>query len=127
MSILASYELNERTVAQFSADLVREDGTAISKDILATLKLTLYDVITKEIINGRNKQPILDANDVTVDTEGRLTWDLQSEDTEMVNSGLVKERHRALFEWTWPPGPTARYGNAQVDFVIRNLGFVPDE
>ena len=127
MSVLATYELNERTVAEFSADLVRESGEAIDKNILASLRLTLYDVITKEIINDRHKQNILDDNDVTVSDDGRLTWVLQADDNVMVNSALVKERHRALFEWTWPPGPTAKPGNAQIDIVVRNLFFVPDE
>lgn len=54
------------------------DGTTFNKAAIATLVMTLYDKSTKEIINRRIDQDILDANGSSVATGGTLTIELDS-------------------------------------------------
>jgi hypothetical protein len=115
-----TYPIDEKCTGQCTARLVGNDGvTGISGAVLTTLVLTLYAIKadgTDAIINSRTQQNVLNANNVTVDTTGLLTWVIQSADTTLVED-LPFERHIALFEWTWPSG----VGKHEIILVVRNL------
>ena len=122
MAILATYLVNERARAKFTCKMTEEDEeTVILPDALSTLKLTLYDLQTRTVINSRQQQNVKNANNGEVDSEGVFTWKVQSADNALVNSNLLQERHRALLEWTWPDG----YGNAEFDIVVKNMFYIP--
>lgn len=115
-----SFPIDEKTSGQYTATIVGNDGvTALPAATLATLVLTLYVIKadgTDGIVNGRNAQNVLNANNVTVSAGGLLTWVVQVADTTLVED-IPFERHIALFEWTWAAGA----GKREVILVVRNL------
>lgn len=110
----------EKTTPQITAIIQDEDGAAIPAASLDTLTLTLYNLSDSEktIINSRNAQDVLNTNNVTVDSSGNLIWFVQSLDTAIIGS-RERERHRAVFEWTYASG--AKNGKYIIDMDIRNL------
>jgi hypothetical protein len=119
-----TFSINEQTSGRYTATLVDNDGvTPIPGATLTTLKLTLYAIKqdgTDQIINGRNHQNVLNANNVTISAGGLLVWLIQILDTTLVEA-IPFERHIAVFEWTWPNGA----GKHEVIFVVRNIREVP--
>lgn len=103
-----TFQFLERTSGLVTAVIVGNDGvTAIPGSTLTGLLLTLYAVRgngTEEILNGRNQQNVLNANNATVDETGLFSWVVQPADTTIVETILRFERHLALLEWTWANG-----------------------
>lgn len=99
----------ERTTARYTAVLTDEAGDPISAADLTTLTLTLYDQRSRTVINSRQAQNILNANQVTIDAEGQLVWTMQPADNALIGTPRpgTTERHIALFEWTWDAGSKA--------------------
>lgn len=114
-------DILERTTYIYSTTIEDASGEAIPADSLSALTLTLYAERSGTIINDRNAQNILDANDVTVSSGGALAWTMQAEDNAIVNTRLTTEPHIALFEWTYG---SSGYGKQEVRFVVRNLAKV---
>lgn len=119
-----SFDINEEASGTYTATLVANDGvTPIPAAQVATLTLTLYVIKqdgTDQIVNGRNLQNVLNANNVTVDAVGQVVWTVQPADTAMVEN-IPFELHRALFHWTWADGE----GYHEVHLRVRNLRRVP--
>jgi hypothetical protein len=114
----------ENTTRIYTATLESEEGVPIGASQISAMTLTYYEMSTGEIVNGRNEQHVLNANNVTVHaSSGLLTWTLQPDDTAMLLSDAMQEIHRALFEWSWDV-PT-RYDKHIVDILIQNLEKVP--
>lgn len=127
------YQLNEKQSATYKASLIDESGAAVPGSSLSTLTLTLYDRATGTIINGRNNQNVKNANDVTVDEQGNLVWEMRPEDNVIitdrasstatyVDGELVRgiEDHCALFRATWRGG--TRAVSHQITINVVNLG-----
>jgi hypothetical protein len=116
--------IDEQETGRYTAVIVGNDGvTPLPGAVLSTLVLTLYAIKadgTDQVINGRNKQDVLNAHDVTVSAGGVVVWTVQTLDTTLVEA-IPFERHIALFEWTWPSG----VGKHEVVIVVRNLRRVP--
>ena len=110
----------ERTTRIFSATVQDLDGVAIPAASLTTMVLTLYSLHSLAVINSRNAQDILNANNVTIDANGLLTWELQPADNQILDNSRPVEVHRALFEWTWG----GKAGKDEIDFYVRNLNKV---
>lgn len=86
----------------FTGTLLDVAGTAIPLANINSLTLTLTDASTGTIINSRNAQNVLNANNVTVNsTTGAMQWLIQPADTTMNNSLLSIEDHVATFTWTY--------------------------
>jgi hypothetical protein len=117
------YDVLEQTTPEFTATLVGEDGvTPIPGSTLTTLTLTLYcEDADLTIVNSRTAQNVLQANGVTVDEAGLLTWILSADDLAILHDSVPFERHIALFQWTWP---TNKAGKFECVFAIRNLAKV---
>lgn len=111
--------IDEKTTARYQATVADETGAAIPAASLTTLKVTLYDQSTGNIINSRNSQNILNANGATVDSAGLLTWTLTPADTAIVGDKTL-ELKTALFEYTFASG--AKTDRHEVVFAVRNLG-----
>ena len=114
-------EILEKTTPKITATIKDEDGNAIASTDLNTLTLTFWNLTDPDnsIINNRNSQNVLNANNVTVDTNGLLTWTLQPADTTISDSTLPKQTCRAMFEWTYNSG--TRNGKHLIDMVIVNI------
>ena len=115
--------VGERTTRVITATLESRTGTAITLAEVSTLTLTYTNVANDTILNSRDGQNVLNANNVTLHaTSGLLTWTMQPADNAIVNDALTIERHRALFEWVLTNGEE---GNTVIDINVRNLGRVP--
>jgi len=116
---------SERTSAEYTALVADEDGNGIDAADLDTLTLTLSNLADGSIINSRNAQNVLNANNVTVDAEGNLVWSITPSDTVMVRTAVkigYTEKHRALFRWTWDGG--AKAGSHEMVMLITNVAKV---
>ncbi len=122
----APMKTKEKTGAVYTAYLKDADGTVIPLGNIGTITLTLYDVSSGDIINTREDQDVLNANNVTIHaTSGLLTWEMQADDNPIVSASLrvgAKEHHKALFEFAG--NFTASPGKHEVDIKVLNLGKV---
>ena len=110
----------EKTTPVIKGTLKDENGAAIPAASLTTLTLTLYSMAgIKPIINARQDQNVLNTNNVTVDSNGLLTWSLQEADTAIQATTIVNlETHRAVFAWGYG---TAKKGRYIIEHTIQNL------
>lgn len=112
-----TFQVTERTVAQYSGKLIDEKQAPVPAATLTSLTLSLYDRITGTYINSRNLQNVLNANNVTVDTTGNIVWQIQPGDNIILDDSLLTETHIALFEAIWPNGRV----DHEVELVVRNI------
>lgn len=101
------------------------EGTAFDKSALLTLVCDLYDKRTKQTINGRKNQDILDANDGSVSASGELTLRLGPSDNVIVDPTNVAEGsvegHVLRLTWTWNDGVKTRTGIEELLFFVERL------
>lgn len=120
------FRVLERTTAVYSAVIEDDSGNPIPAASLSALTLTLYDVASGSIINSRDDQPVLNANNVTVDGSGNLAWTLQPVDNVIVGADIRvggHEYHVALFEGSYAGGDKS--WKHEVNIRVKNLGKVP--
>ena len=107
------FRARESSTARLTAVVEDETETAIPSASLDTLTLLLYDQRTQiaspgttgAVINGRNRQSVLNANGGTVDASGNLEMLLSPADNVIIGTGEGQsERHVALFEYTYAAG-----------------------
>jgi len=86
--------------------LKKETGEGLAVADLTALILTHYlGKAPSTIINNRDGQDVKNANNVTVDSDGLVTWLVQEEDTSLVaNTSGSSEEHVALFKFTYNAG-----------------------
>ena len=118
------FEALEETTAIYGTTVQDEDGAGIAAASLTTLTLTLYnkDDTIKTIINTRDGQDVLNANNVTVDGSGVLEWTMQPNDNQIIGTSASvggDEEHIALFQWTYSGG--AKAGKHEVRILVKNL------
>jgi hypothetical protein len=116
--------MRERSTTTYTATLKDSAGVVIPLANLTTLILTLKDEATETVINSRNAQNVLNANNVTYHTtSGLLTWSIQAADNPI--SGTRKdalERHTATFEFTFNAGANRDWH--EVTWLVEGSGSV---
>lgn len=123
--------VNAGTTARYRALLVDETGAAVAGSALSTLTLTLIDATSKQKINSRDAQNVLNLNGVTVfdapqgavDENGNhytfnLEWILAPADTTVIDGTHKSELRRAVFIATW--GGTKQMEH-EYDFTVRTI------
>lgn len=114
--------INEHSSARVQFTVKDQAAVAIPAADLNAFTLTLYDVATGEILNGRDNQNVLNANGVTVDAAGLVTWLMQPADNAVLNQERTTvETHIALFTFTWDEG----HHHYDLPITVRNLARVP--
>jgi hypothetical protein len=109
----------EKTTQVLTCTIKDETDTVIPVAQIGTLTLTLYNQESRSIINTRDNQNVLNANNVTVhSTSGLLTWLLQPADTAIETTSKSIEVRVALFQWTFG---SSKQGKHEIVFKIRNL------
>jgi hypothetical protein len=112
------------------AGFVGADGLGIAKASLVSLVATLYDAETLSVINSRNAQNVLDANDGTVvdvvdgdETTATLTLRLGASDSIIVGTVDVgdTERHILRLAWTWNDGVATRPGIDEWELLVERI------
>jgi len=109
------FSTNESVTATLSFNVLDHNSVAVQPD---TITLTFYDRVTGGIINSRDGQNVLNANNVVI-TSGALVWSMQILDNPIVTITLDSEIHVALWEWTYSSG--ARSGKQEVLIRVQNL------
>ncbi len=112
------HRVKERETGIESFSLKDEDGNAIPAGSLTSATLTLHVVHTGAIVNSRNAQNILNANNVTIDGTGLLAWTIQAADMAITDDSRRVEVHRALFVFKWGSGREKPY---EIDYEIENM------
>lgn len=103
--------------AQYSCQLLDQNGNAVPASALLTLTLSIVDTASMAIINGCDAQNILNANRGTVDSQGNVVVTLIAPgDTALLNPADQQEVRSLVLDWTYGAGPFV--GRHQVDFLI---------
>ena len=120
------FRARESSTARLTAIVEDETETAIPGASLDTLTLHLYDQKTElatpgttaAVLNGRNRQNVLNVNGCTVDSSGNLEMIFTPADNVIINTGAGEsERHVALFEYTYAAGLKAGKEEVLIDVV----------
>ena len=105
-----AYQVQAGTTRIYTATIQDEAGAAIPGASLTSLTLTLRERTTQQIINSRDEQDVLNANGVTVGSDGLLTWTLSVLDNVHLGLGVVRvETHDARFVWGYGAGQVGRH------------------
>ena len=112
----------EQKSGTYRAQIVDENKQPISANVLTSYTLTLYDLQSGGFINGRNKQNVLNANQVTVDLNGNVVWIWLPADMTIINAARTVEEHVALFEAKWVDSLlNPRQNNHEVHFMVNRI------
>lgn len=84
--------------------LLDEDDVAVASSRLDSATLTLLDQKSQRVINGRQNQSVLNANQVTIDpANGLVTWASLPADNALQRQ-TAREWHIATFTFVWDSG-----------------------
>ena len=111
------FEVDEEETAIYGTTIQDEDGNGIAAASLDALTLTLYlRGAPTTIINSRDGQDVLNANNVTVSAAGVLEWTMQPADNEIQTTlnELLEARARAYAQRS-----TVRQAQRGFDIVTR--------
>ncbi len=92
-------------------------GTFVCSQYYYNARQTKSDKHHLDIINGRDAQDVLNANNVVVTTNGTVTWTVQAEDTAKLNSKLDEEVHITMFQWHW----NGNRNNYEITFNVQSV------
>jgi hypothetical protein len=127
--------VNELTNAVYTATLRDENGSLVPGSALTAAYLTLCNYPSEEVINGRDRQDILNVNGVTIynvlQTDlvtghtYNVRWEMEPDDNAFLGQGGTwtlglkpTETHHAIFDFQW--GLTGRAVHQAV-IVVRNV------
>lgn len=96
----------EHSSATYKGTLLDADGNPVPASLLTRAELTLYDIKSNTIINGREAQDVLNTNGVAFNEDGTFIWAITPDDNAVLNQASKKttEEHVALFLFEWPSG-----------------------
>ena len=111
----------EGATGRYKTTVEDEDGDAIPLASVSTLTLTFIDKKTRQIINSREAQDVLNTNNCTYHaTSGLLTWNIQATDNVLVkkheHDNPDKQEHLARFTLTTTGG---KIGIHEVTVIVR--------
>lgn len=114
--------ITEGTTPILSAVVTNESKTALAASELDTVTLTYFDSRSKAIINSRDAQDVLNANSVTVGSDGNLQWYMLAADTAAADPEAAESVRRltARFNWTWTDtGGRPRVGQEDIAINLK--------
>lgn len=120
-------EALEGSTPQYSGILTDENDAPVGSGALLAGKMTLYSVSSGAIINGRNGQNILNANNVTISVAGAIVWKIMEADTKIIdtNPGVIVT-HRAVLVFDWLDATsTARQMGREISLRIVKVKKAP--
>lgn len=122
---LEIFNVREGTTPDYTALLVDKNDVPVPGSVLDSVILTYYQEYTGEIINGREKQNISQANNWTFDDDGNIVWHMQPGDSVILDDRLSHEPHIALLEFTYAGVNGTEYGKFQFRVLVENIEKVP--
>lgn len=94
--------VDSKESAVITAVLKDVNDAAINKSVLQSLTLTLVNAEDGTVLNGRDQQNILDANNGSVTAAGVVTIKLQPADNAVCGANTNElEDHYATLRWTY--------------------------
>src|SRR5688572_22878802 len=116
--------VNEESTAKYQCAAFDPSGIQVPKANITQLRLTLYDKRTGVKLGSplRDNQNVFDLNNVTIATDGTVTWELQPLDNRIVNTGYSQEDHVALFKFFFVGDDQLYHA---VVITVNNLGVAP--
>lgn len=117
--------VREDTTHTYATTITDENEQGLGPADLDALTLTLYDVVSGDIINSRDAQSVLNANGGTLEANGDFTWLSEPDDMPILEDSRSYEEHIGVFEWAYPNGSGAKKGNRVVRFIVANSVKVP--
>jgi hypothetical protein len=103
--------------ATLSALIVNENDQPIQW--LSSITVTLTDKETGTIINGRNRQDVLNTNGGAFTTPGVFTFTLTPQDMLQFNQARLEEDHVLKFEYSY--NNNTRFGQYAALLRVRSL------
>ena len=95
----------------------------------SAITLTFVDEVTGSVINFRQDQNVLNANNVTVSATGLLTWNMQVADNSRITATTNNtiEYHRAIFSFVYDFGTGEETAEHEIRIPVRQSfsGLVP--
>lgn len=122
MPDIERYMVHEKEARFYDLTFTDQNGAQIAESSFSALTLTLFlkDSSPLVYINSRNAQNVLDANNVTVATDGKVTWAIQPADLAMQDTSAEVEIHVAIFHLT-TTGATPVQVRKEVHLYIDNM------
>ena len=122
MSLADPYEIevNEQSSLVYTATLTDEDDAPIASASVTSIRMTLIETVSGDVVNSRSAQSVFNANNCTMHaTSGLFTWSIQPEDTEIIGDGADGyETHLATVTVAW--GSNKKM-HREILLKIRNL------
>lgn len=98
-------ECDEESTLTITTTLKDASGVAVASADIDSITLTLIEDVSGSVVNSRDAQNVLNANNCTMHaTSGLFTWNVQSGDTSIVSTDTLVgyfEHHLATFVVTW--------------------------
>jgi hypothetical protein len=117
--------IKERTTGTVSFTLKNEADVAISLSAILTAAVTMKDVASDTVVNGWDERDILNANGVTIDANGTVTWPLEQLDTALVVPTSTNEIRRVLVDFTYTAGALTKRHYDDFEILIEAEPWVP--
>lgn len=110
----------EHTSILIRATVVDEDGVKIALGRISTLELTLYDAVSRLVLNGVFERNILNVpgDRGTYIDPGDLKILLRPADSPVLDDAVPVEIHRARIQFTYDSG--AKEGMHEVEIPVLN-------
>lgn len=120
MADLKKLFVNEKELRFYDLTFTDQNGTQIAKSGMSALTITLFLKGSNPIsyINSRNAINAFDANNVTIATDGKITWAMQAADNTIQDTNQQVEIHVAVFHLTTSSGVQVR---DEAYFYVDNL------
>ncbi len=99
------FSVKQHSSYLFKAQVRGELNRPVPGSDFTSVTLTLYDTTTNTKI--RDAVDVLQQNDVTIDEDGWMRWNMQPSDNVIVSVDHGTEVHVALFEFKWALGEKA--------------------
>ena len=120
MSYFKSSLKYEKASSLITATFKDELGVAIPNTDFTAINMTLFLLSDPtQIVNARDNQNVLNANNCTVDANGLFSWNVQPGDRAMISTTVSEEIHRAEIRYKWAGGN--KEGVAIIDLPVINL------
>lgn len=115
--------INEGSSAQYACTFTDQAGAPITSGAISAIRCTLRDDRTSQVVNGRDAQPVLNANGGALGPDGAFVLTLGPDDTALVAETPTRAHHlrRLTLEVTFDAGVITH----EVRFYIRPLGDIP--
>lgn len=111
-------EVNEGSTIIYETVLVDELGQPLTVGVVEALTCSLVHRQSRNTINGRDGQSVLNENGGTFEGQGHFHMVFGPDDMVILSARKARETHVAVFRVVWDGGKVKTW---DVELVVRNL------